>query len=1709
MSNIIPKLNINKHPKNCDNNSFVDANNIIITDDGVIQNEPSFEYNEKINTDISNYLNNTDFSIVWCLPCNTEIVIFVNNGIDNKLTVFRYDETIDKLLFVTDTFVYHGGKLTGTFTYDVDNDLIVAISEFDNNENYPLRIINFGRILKDNDNYYIYHLKNNINQKDNYNIQCINPIVYLPTIKKGVYNGNWWKGWNYFFIRFKIDNNNYTQWYDLNAAIYTDNYNNFDLIRGRVYYNKEVLNNTTIKEGIQHKYITCANSDVICNIAPKLYFESLNNNSDNFSYYQIGVIICNKKQTLCKVTNDIDININIYSFNNLNVIEYTITDIIENTINIQSPKNIINYNNKLYISNYKENNYNIDLNDFVKNNFKFKLVPHSISGLKNDIDYYYYEYNSNNDNIYIIPIAKSNSSYEIYNITTDKQYGTFSELINLMFFPIKNGDYIPKILINSVDNIVNNINNINEIYKSNFPKYCDLYAYDFISDGFGVVEWNANEYYIFYSNKLNKFIYIKNIYDFVELNNRFRVYTKIKLNRNGQRLDISEYKEIDVEITEKEYLRLSNYGDAVEIWKDTSNSSTKYMTKEWYIEYDYIDFSNRITDKKRYSETVGEINIDNKGCFIPTCCYNLFIHFIDKYGKPTYGIPLFQDISTNAINYITNNRYTDYIGLKFIENDYVSIYVYINKNHNISQLYQDLLIENHDYDNGDWLEDDNHNLYIFKVIPKFDYTIYKNSTNENDKIKYKEYLELEKQNNFVEFPNIYFGYKNYGTDNAGNPLYLDIEHIYYYIKYVLEHYVREISSSSETSYIENSIYAPLFNGLYDSYCNNGFEGAINYFIEQINTDDTGSWSFKNNNYIDIQTLFKGNNPAYTIYGDMTYYYTLCCFILLNAKIVWNTYIEFKLFNEEITIVDTIDFKNNEPSSGYYWFKKLRYFGGYFWFNILNNNDYHINIPDDVIKQINGDDSTILKISKWKEYFTYLFNINNNDILDINSSVNIPVVDYKFTNIIDDDKFTIGNIKMYTNDIGEYLFSCYEPSCIVTQCNIPENYVGYFISYELFEDTYIPGKLIKFTDNSATDNKYNAKFITELGELEDSFKSINSIIKKEYDGNGKFIGYKNYNISNYKLCASGSSDNTDDISAFFINVDNYIETELYEHILTNRFKESLYNNKNKQLIPLSKYIYTTNPINITDGNYNGMYTYYNDIDFLGSIFYDPAEGNFNTSYDSYYNINNNSSINIHNILNVTEKSVIYNKSIRSKSPITENNQLIATRIIKVKGINDTDVQRIETTKYITPSQFKNLFQNSAVSVDEFYPKTLTNYKNDIEYKSEYNKTIRFSNIIQSESKIIGWRKFNIEHYKNINENKGIITNIVGIGNQILVHTEHSLFIFINNDSIEALNNNIKLSNTDILDINYKEMLTSSLGYGGLQYRDAWILGQYGYIYYDNDSKNIFKYDNNKLDVINSDIKLWIKDNNITDVKFADDKNNNRIIVQFIINNINNFVFSYNYLTNWWVCRHSYKFIDSYSTKNILYFNVNKRLITYNNKIRCKHYINGTSSNEQSFISIIVNDNYEIIKYLDVVEYKLYKILKLNTKPYLPNINNIDTNYAGDYIRINSEYLDTDLIDLTINTITDNNAIRDKLKILPNNNPIIFNNDNTIIENYNKPYWNDGNWIFNYIRDNVNNTNIDFSKKARIKGNWFVITFTFNNNDNKIIEFDTINYKLDIK
>ncbi len=440
--------------------------------------------------------------------------------------------------------------------------------------------------------------------------------------------------------------------------------------------------------------------------------------------------------------------------------------------------------------------------------------------------------------------------------------------------------------------------------------------------------------------------------------------------------------------------------------------------------------------------------------------------------------------------------------------------------------------------------------------------------------------------------------------------------------------------------------------------------------------------------------------------------------------------------------------------------------------------------------------------------------------------------------------------------------------------------------------------------------------------------------------------------------------------------------------------------------------------------------------------------------------------------------------------------------------------------ILPQNTIDLFENKYPTQDALNPKTFINYDANKEYIDTYNKRVRRSNVIADESNENSWRVFPLEGYKDITENKGIITNIVGIGTTFLVHTEHSLFMFDRNNTLQTADKEVQLAMPDIFDVDYKEVFTSDLGVCGLQDKFATIVDQFGYIFYDNDAHRIYKFGQGKTENIDLDIVQFINKYKPYQVRFAHDKEANRLLVNMRIHvemfseEISEYeqevTLSYNYVINKWISFHDYVFDKGFNTKNMLYLLIDRLengsrvytdiyVINYimNYKINAlsarnfkyNYFENLREESEvyypaNSIIDIICNPFYEHIKYLEYIAYKLYKI-DFDSNIYSPTpVEELKQPYSGDTLRVFNTEVDTGLLNILIDDESPNTK------------------KNKSIMDYKKPWWELGNWNFNYLRDKKQG-NVKFP--TRLYGNYFVIRFILKD-DYRRIEFESLEYQI---
>ena len=330
-TDIVKGLNLNKNPKGVPNGSLIFAKNIKLDDDANnITNEEGLK-------SIVN-LQKNDGNIVGFITTDKEIIIFTDA---NK--IIRYKEETNEIVYTNTNWVYNGGKIHGTYNYNINNDLIIAIGEYDANINVPLKVINLDSDISSSNKLQPI--------APNVPIANLNLISNIPgnNIPNGIY---------YFFIRYEITKDTYTAWFPIGIPHYAINSRNKTIIDH--YYD--------IKDySAKHRTTTYAKyNDVNKDYSYNFKFKIDIVGENYYNKYQIGFILQHDESTICRIWKTFNISVTEFVFNYNGSVEEDINNMITNPFNCYNVKCLTNYNNRLYIANFIETNYNEDYSDFAK-----------------------------------------------------------------------------------------------------------------------------------------------------------------------------------------------------------------------------------------------------------------------------------------------------------------------------------------------------------------------------------------------------------------------------------------------------------------------------------------------------------------------------------------------------------------------------------------------------------------------------------------------------------------------------------------------------------------------------------------------------------------------------------------------------------------------------------------------------------------------------------------------------------------------------------------------------------------------------------------------------------------------------------------------------------------------------------------------------------------------------------------------------------------------------------------------------------------------------------------------------------------------------------------------------------------------------------------------------------------------------------------------
>lgn len=440
---------------------------------------------------------------------------------------------------------------------------------------------------------------------------------------------------------------------------------------------------------------------------------------------------------------------------------------------------------------------------------------------------------------------------------------------------------------------------------------------------------------------------------------------------------------------------------------------------------------------------------------------------------------------------------------------------------------------------------------------------------------------------------------------------------------------------------------------------------------------------------------------------------------------------------------------------------------------------------------------------------------------------------------------------------------------------------------------------------------------------------------------------------------------------------------------------------------------------------------------------------------------------------------------------KNNPFIGNKTVYVEPINTLDLYDASLDSYHNSILFPLYSLNKL---------QLTEIKNN---------TILFSDVLSDESLKLNWKNIQPESYKIINATKGDIVNLFVLGTYMFIHCKQALYLLQFKDYIATTEESLQITQSSIKDISYKEVLPTDKGYCGLQDKKASIVGNFGYIFYENDTNRLFRLDNERLIYMDYPILQWLQKYKPYEVRFANDVERNNLIIQFkykIKTFKRKLILLYDYTINSFISvldEDVFWFDEAFNTKNKLYLLQNDssgsnlkvfNFYEFEKTTFAVHDQNGSIIQMTNKISFIYNLNYNAVKYLESIQFKLFKYITKEDRRGTPTQRIIDFTYdpietirvpfCGDYIRIYNESVDTGWIDVR--------TAQDKIN---------YNKK----DDYTKPHYNLGVWnmnMFRNISDRLGDYNysdasqVEYTRaddRARMYGNYFIIEFGFDTND----------------
>jgi hypothetical protein len=255
-----------------------------------------------------------------------------------------------------------------------------------------------------------------------------------------------------------------------------------------------------------------------------------------------------------------------------------------------------------------------------------------------------------------------------------------------------------------------------------------------------------------------------------------------------------------------------------------------------------------------------------------------------------------------------------------------------------------------------------------------------------------------------------------------------------------------------------------------------------------------------------------------------------------------------------------------------------------------------------------------------------------------------------------------------------------------------------------------------------------------------------------------------------------------------------------------------------------------------------------------------------------------------------------------------------------------------------------YKDPALPTSQFYPQTALKYLDELDRTVE-NNTFGISNesnsignvlngispydvtavniqnspykIIRSfsqprEGKVTNWKNFSALDYFEAQKDMGPIVNLQGYDGKLIIHHSSALFVTQDKTTLQGDILSVTLGTGDIFRFPPKEGRSSKLGYAGTQHKLAAILTGYGYVFPDSQTGELFVLNDQGLQEISGELSSFLQKhlkvlgtNVLTSngITIGYDNVFKRLLLT-VKNSISSFTLSYSTLKKQWSYFHDY-------------------------------------------------------------------------------------------------------------------------------------------------------------------------------------------------------------